>query len=187
MVAEDFEYLFFSSSDSDCMSDDELSFSSVFLDSTLAMQHDCYAQTANGSLSADFDKITDLSPRRQTSFQQASCEDSLVIPDFVEWYAPGINKLQMLYNSFESPRSLVKEMTYAGSTAMPSSERNEIIAGLSFDRVVYEHLQPFFRSSSLSQEALSQWDKKQGLPPTHARTTLNTGRTRRMLSELLSG
>lgn len=54
------------------------------------------------------------------------------------------------------------------------------------DRFAMERLAPVFLQSTLSQQALQEWDRRQGLSPSHARTTLDSGRTRKMLLDFLS-
>jgi hypothetical protein len=54
---------------------------------------------------------------------------------------------------------------------------------LAENRSISEQLRPHLLRSALSQEALHQWDKQQGLPASHARTMLRSKRTRDQLLE----
>ncbi len=185
---------------SDIESDEEMSLASGFSSlGTFASQlHDC--QTCSTHLADcqiyfecnNNNNTTHLSFHLQDSSREGAKFDTAdgptTISECVE-YRPNEIFLQVASQSREtrreSPRYLLKEVEDTSCMARSCSHINEGL-GLNFDRFVFDHMKPFLISSSNSQEALRQWDKQQGLPTSHARTTLNSGRTRRMLVELFS-
>jgi hypothetical protein len=161
-------------------SDEELSISSDMLESSLgtfAMHHDEHNGDMKAESHAENAKESshhlEGSPLEAWSMKTGCWK----IPKYVDCYRPTETLAQMSFKSF--------------GLATPHNQELSVISGIAntaanVDRLIFEHMRPYFRRSNMSQEALQEWDKQQGLPPSHARTTLNSGRTRRMLVEFLS-